>query len=324
MADEMLCLQRCFSVHIESLRKITSECDKKKGYDSMETRWLYNTSETLQGLCKASNGVCVIPMGCVEKHGLHLPLGQDIIQASHLAYMASQLETVCVFPDFIFGDCPGKVPYSAPYGNIALPLEMQMALLEQLCIQISDNGFKKILVYNAHGGNLFWLPAFTRNLPNKDFDFVFATLFTRLNAPHIMAEILEKEGSGSIPELTKEDEELLIKYHKEDMLIGHACMGETAFMMGINPEAVHMDRLGVESGKDQRKSSKYSEAGLDIENYGWALDFPNVYAGDDPIGCNERIGKASLRIEAERMAKAFKIFKEDEDLIKWQESRRWK
>lgn len=290
----------------------------------METRWLYNTSETLKTLCEESKGVCVIPMGCVEKHGLHLPLGQDIIQASHLAYMASQLETVCVFPDFIFGDVPGKVPYSIDYGSVPVPLQMQMELLEHLCRQISDHGFKKIIVYNAHGGNSFWLPAFTRNLPNKDFDFVFATLFTQLNAPHIMAEMLERDGSGSIPEITKEDEELLIKYHKENMLIGHACMGETAFMMGIEPDAVHLDRLGIESGKTQKSSRKYSEVGLEIENYGWALAYPNTYCGDDPIGCNERIGKASLRIEAERMAKAFKVFKEDEDLLKWQETRRWR
>ena len=50
----------------------------------METRWLYNTSETLPNLCEAADKTCVIPMGCVEKHGLHLPLGQDIIQASQL------------------------------------------------------------------------------------------------------------------------------------------------------------------------------------------------------------------------------------------------
>lgn len=280
----------------------------------METRWLYTTSENLPELCKASKNTCVIPMGCVEKHGLHLPLGQDIIQGSYLAHMASKLETVCVFPDFIFGDVPGKVPKSLPYGSIAIPLETQMLLLEQLCVQIRDNGFKKIIVVNAHGGNSSWLSAFSRNLYNRDYDFAFAIAYVDLPAPHKMAEILEKKGSGAIPELTKEDEALLIRYHKEDMLIGHACMGETAYMMGISPESVHLDRLGIESGKNHHIADHFAEVSLEVAS-DWGLNFPNSFTGDDPIGCNERIGKAALRIEAERLANAFKVFKEDTLLL---------
>ena len=43
----------------------------------METRWLYTTSENFPALVEASAKTCVIPMGCVEKHGLHLPLGTE-------------------------------------------------------------------------------------------------------------------------------------------------------------------------------------------------------------------------------------------------------
>ena len=110
----------------------------------METRWLYTNSMDFPKLREASNRTCVIPMGCVEKHGLHLPLGQDIMQSSHISYLASQLETVTVFPDFIFGDVCGRVPYN-PVGDITLPLETLVLLLEQLCEQISLNGYDKIL-----------------------------------------------------------------------------------------------------------------------------------------------------------------------------------
>ena len=290
----------------------------------METRWLYTTSENFPTLREATGRTCVIPMGCVEKHGLHLPVGTDILEGSRLAYMASQLEPVCVFPDFTFGDVPGKAPYSLPYGSIALPLETQMLLLEQLCGQIRDNGFEKILVLNAHGGNNFWLPAFARNLNNKNHDFVFATVYVKLPAPHTMAEILEKEGSGAIPELTPEDEALILKYHAEGMVIGHGCMGETANIMGIAPEAVRLDRLGIESGKDQHVIDHLRAAGLGLESNGWNLNFPNAYGGDDPYGCNERIGKAALRIEAERLAKAFKAFKEDTILPQWKKDHSWR
>ena len=97
----------------------------------METRWLYVTSEELEQLRDQVGGVCVIPMGAIEKHGLHLPLGTDIIQASYFAYAASQIEPVCVFADFPFGDLSCGRP-SSPCGTISLPMETEMLLLEQL------------------------------------------------------------------------------------------------------------------------------------------------------------------------------------------------
>lgn len=287
---------------------------------SVETRWLYVTSEQLPMLREASKDTCVIPMGCVEKHGLHLPLGSDIIAASGVAYAGSQLETVAVFPDFIFGDYPDNSP-TRPLGSITLPMEMEMDLLEVLCEQIAANGYKKILVLNGHGGNKSWLAAFSRRLANKKRNFVFATYMIGLPAPHTLSEYLIEHGSGSIPELTKEDEDLLLDYHKMNMKIGHACMGETAFMMALCPDAVHLDRLGIESGQNLRKTKYLKDAGISIMDDGWSINFPNAYEGDDPIGCNERIGKAALRFEAERFAHAVKVYKDDENLLKWHEER---
>lgn len=282
----------------------------------METRWTHTTSEDFSKLREASERTCIIPMGCIEKHGLHLPLGTDIMQASHIAYMASQLETVCVFPDFTFGDVAG-LSLKNPDGTVTLPLETIMLLLEQLCDSISKNGFNKILVYNCHGGNVSWLKAFSRNLANKNTDYIFATAMIKLQAPHMMADIILKNGSGSIPEVTKEDEDLLIKYHNENMELGHACMSETAYIMGVAPETVKLERLGIESGKNRGLTSYLTEAGIEFRNCGWDIDYPDAFCGDDPVGCNERIGKAALRLEAERLAHAIKVYKEDELLINW-------
>ena len=285
----------------------------------METRWLYHTSETFPTLVEEAKGVCVIPMGCVEKHGLHLPLGQDIIQASHIAQMAAQMETVCVFPDFVFGDYSNAAPCQ-PAGTITLPVETEMLLLEQLCEQICRNGMRKILILNGHGGNVTWLSTFLRKMYNKKHDFVVGVIFIDLPAPHKMAELLLSKGSGAIPELTAEDEAILIRHHEENMKIGHACFGETAFAMGICPEHVHLDRLGIESGLPTGKPDYLKEVGLRIVNGGWDVNYPNNYDGHDPVDCNERIGKAALRIEAERVANAYRVFKEDENVLKWHDN----
>ena len=60
----------------------------------METRWLYTTSENLPLLREASKETCVIPMVCIEKHGLHLPLGTDIIEASGVAFAAHTMALI--------------------------------------------------------------------------------------------------------------------------------------------------------------------------------------------------------------------------------------
>ena len=99
---------------------------------------------------------------------------------------------------------------------------------------------------------------------------------------------------------------------------------ERGYIMGIAPESVHLERLGIESGQDQHVVDHLRQAGIQYESNGWNLNFPNAYGGDDPIGCNERIGKAALRIEAERLANAFKVFKEDTVLPKWQKEHSWR
>ena len=280
----------------------------------METRWMYHTSGSFAELREASKGTCLIPMGCVEKHGLHMALGTDIMAARKIAHMASQIETVAVFPDYIFGDVPERKNEHTD-GTLTLPVETQFLLLEQLCDQIYLNGFRKILIYNCHGGNQSWLAAFIRNLDNKNKDYTVAKVFVEEQAPHVMAKYLEANGSGSIPEINKEDEELLIKYHKENMILGHACFGEGSFIMGIAPETMRFDLLGKESGLPTGDSEPYRRVGIDLKSGGWHLEFPNAYCGHDPYGMNERIGAASLRMEAERLAKAIKFFKEDERLL---------
>ena len=284
----------------------------------METRWLYTTSENFSKLREASNKTCVIPMGCVEKYGLHLPLGTDIIKGSYIAHRASQLETVCIFPDFTFGDVPLGPHAYRPDGTICVDVETQMHMLEIFCDEIAANGFEKILVANSHGGNNLWLAAFARNWNSRPHKAVFATAKVDITvAPYGMAEILLEKGSGSIPELTKEDEGLILRYNEEKMLLGHACFGETVLAMAAAPESIHLDRLGIESGLplDVPAVKKLADAGVNIADAGWEYKYPNWFTGTDPIGANERIAEAAARLASEKLAKAYKAFKEDTFLL---------
>ena len=281
----------------------------------METRWMYTNSMDFPKLREASNRTCVIPMGCIEKHSNYMPLGTDIIKGSYVAHLASQIETVCVFPDFVFGDVPCGAHEERPEGTICLDVRTQMLLLEQLCDEIEANGFNKILVVNSHGGNAPWLQTFARNWGVRPHKAVFAYVPTRGVVPHVMAEILLEKGSGAIPEITPEDEELILKYHKEGMKIGHACMNEAAITMAAAPETIHLDRLGTENGakRDIPELEKLFDAGINLS--AWIYFQPDWFEGDTPYGLNERIAKAGARIMSERLARVYKAFKEDNFLL---------
>lgn len=284
----------------------------------METRWLYVTSAELKELREAAKGVCVIPMGCVEKHGLHLPLGTDVIQASAIAYEASKIEPFAVFPDFWFGDFPLNGP-NRPAGSLTPKLETEIALLEELADQIAANGFRKILIFNHHGGNHPWVKAFLRKLANRKHDFVMGFTWGVNQAPRGIAEYLDEHGPGSIPELTPEDEATVKRLRDGKMLTGHACMNEAAMVMAIAPECVHLDRLGIEDGHSLHKTDYLKEAGIHIAAGGWDVDYPNNYCGDDPVDLNPRIAKAAFRLDAERLAEIAAIWKNDTNMLKWHE-----
>ena len=283
----------------------------------METRWLYVTSDEFSKLREEAKGVCVLPMGCVEKHGLTLPLGTDILKASEIAYRASQLETVTVFPDFTFGDICIGTHKNKPDGTLAFSVELEMKWLEAMCDQIAENGFEKIIVFNGHGGNTSWLATFARNLGSRPHKFVFAYKNTPCVIPHKMAEMILEKGSGCIPELTKEDEAYLIKCHEEGMVTGHACIHEAASMMAFAPETVHLERLGIESGKTLNKENirKLNDAGINLASGGWGFNYPNWYCGDDYEGLNERMANATFRLQIENLAESFKVFKDDDEII---------
>lgn len=283
----------------------------------METRWLYTTSLNFPKLVEESKQTCVIPVGSIEKHGYHLPVGIDMFLPSALAYKASQLEPVCVAPDFIFGDVPG----AQPAGSMTFDMAIVMDLLENLCDQIGNQGFKKIALINGHGGNGTWLHLFQRRLENKKKPYAVLRTPMHCPCPYDMAKIIQKDGYEAFPEMTKEDCDYIVDCRERRMYTGHGGLDETSYMMAIAPETVHMEALGVIDGHSTHEADYLAEAGLHLIDSGWEVNHPHFLAGEDPIGCNERIAKATVRMETERLAKVFKIIKEDTNILKWHNER---
>ena len=47
--------------------------------------WENLREEEFEGAIEKSNGVCIVPVGCLEKHGQHLPVGTDVIHVTEIA-----------------------------------------------------------------------------------------------------------------------------------------------------------------------------------------------------------------------------------------------
>ena len=80
-------------------------------------------------------------------------------------------------------------------------------------------------------------------------------------------------------------------------------------MLHVRPDLVRMDRLGTVSGLPTHKGDNFAAVGVGTP--GWCLNFPNSYCATDPVRSTASIGRLILRLSAEQVARAARVFKED-------------
>src|SRR2546430_2522143 len=91
----------------------------------------------------------VLPLGCTEQHA-YLSLSTDSILAERLAVEATEPLGVPVFPVLAYG----ITPYFGAYpGTVTLRVETYMSTLRDILDALAEQGFKRLLVVNGHGGN---------------------------------------------------------------------------------------------------------------------------------------------------------------------------
>jgi len=91
----------------------------------------------------------VLPLGSTEQHA-YLSLSVDSILAKRLAIEAAQPLGVPVFPVLAYGITPY---FRAFPGTITLRVETYMSILRDILDAMTEQGFRRILIVNGHGGN---------------------------------------------------------------------------------------------------------------------------------------------------------------------------
>lgn len=102
----------------------------------------------------ADDGVAILPLAAVEQHGEHLPLSTDLDIALGLLEAAlPKLRAglpLCVLPPLAVGL---SLEHCAFAGTLSLSPETALASLVELGDSVARAGFRRLMLFNSHGGN---------------------------------------------------------------------------------------------------------------------------------------------------------------------------
>jgi creatinine amidohydrolase len=256
----------------------------------LHSRWDELTASEWPKALQMSDQTCILPIGILEKHGPHVPIGSDLIQVREWSARATKKEYAVVFPDYFYGQINEA---RHQYGTFSLPERVVWDLLEATCDEIGRNGFKKIVIINGHGGNPELIRYFIQTRLEKQRNY--AVYF------------FEPSADSAYQKKMKE-------LHKSDPAGDqHAGERETSSLLYLRPDLVKMDSATNESGANQNR--------LNIPNVytaiWWYADYPNHYAGEGAKATVE-LGKLVNEHVIESFIQALKAIKADKKTLELQ------
>jgi len=257
---------------------------------SPSVQWEELTSADFVKAIRQSQDTCLLPIGILEKHGLHLPLGNDLLNVRYAALHAAQQEFAVVFPEYFASQIfearhqPGTVAYS---------LHLQLELLQETTDEMARNGCKKIIIVNGHGGNVNLLPLFAQAQLASPHDYV---VYVFMAPGH--------ENEPGRPPLKS----------GKNAVDFHAGEKETSRSLVARPDLVHLDRAKEESGADQARQKLPESLYTGIW---WYARFPNHYAGDGSVASKE-LGEFDTKLLISDLVTAIRAVKADNEGLKLQ------
>ena len=169
----------------------------------------YEFAETL----KKVRGI-IIPVGSCEQHGKHLPLDTDNIIGEEIALRIGQQNKLLVLPTVNYGQVWSAkgIP-----GTMCLSTNTLKLILKDIVLSLENQGAKNIILFTGHNGNF---PVFKELAREMLDDYGFDNIW---HFPQMLSKkCMEKIKSKTIS-------------------IMHGGEAETAMMLYLKPELVHME-----------------------------------------------------------------------------------
>ncbi len=230
-------------------------------------------------------GVCLLPFGIVEKHFDHLPLGTDFLNVSKMCSLAAEIEPAVVFPPYYFGQIEGARRFP---GTVAIDPILSVKLLINVCDEIARNGFKKIIIWNGHGGNRQLIQYVGQAHMSKRKDYM-------LYIPEYLYGISDEERRKRWKAVLDTD------------WGGHGGEVETSISLANHEHLVKMDAL---KGRYARPLNRLSHLPPGRPSGYWYANYPDHYAGDGNAGTREK-GEKLRDLAVESLVEYIRAVKND-------------
>ena len=251
--------------------------------------WDKLRADEFEAAVAQTGGVCILPVGVMEYHGNHLPLGTDALRVRYVANEVARLEPAIVFPVVSFSS---NYEASAMPGGVVIDQQVLFPLFENLCDEIARNGCKKIVLISGHGGNKWFLPQFVLSMLDKGKDWVPYYCDARGKDPDAVGGYMNKELFAEL-------------FESEDY--GHACEWETSEMLHIRPELVDMD-AATRVDEPPRQDLAHLEHMYTPTD--WVAMQPDLIRGK-PAAATAEKGRRFLEDQIGTLARMVKAVKED-------------
>lgn len=92
----------------------------------------------------------IIPVGALEQHGNHLPIGTDFLNGVERCKLIAQERDILVAPVLMVGQSPYHMGFA---GSVSLKAETIIDVHLQAVESLIHHGFKRFIIMNSHGGN---------------------------------------------------------------------------------------------------------------------------------------------------------------------------
>lgn len=181
------------------------------------------------------DAIVLLPVGAMEQHGYHLPLGTDWLMGTYMARRAAEAVGGIVAAPISYGYRSQVRTGGGAHrcGTTNLDGATIIALVKDVLKEFARHGARKIAVIDAHFENRFYLDE-ACHLAVRELDFAGVRdvkILKMIYAERLKPETLEKVYEGTqFPGLDLE----------------HAGILETAMMLYCYPDLVRMDCIAEE------------------------------------------------------------------------------
>lgn len=187
-------------------------------------RFWHDLTTTVFDSLALERAIAVLPVAATEQHGPHLPLSVDadlahgIIDAA-LAHLPADSPALFL-PVQAIGYSPEHASFA---GTLTLKAETVIRVWTEVAESVAASGVKKLLIFNTHGGNVGLLDVVARDLRARLGLLVYTASWFNL------------------PLLSADGEDVSARFSAQEHRFGvHAGQIETAMMLALKPELVHM------------------------------------------------------------------------------------